>query len=151
MKINMEHSCIQLNDLPDEILVIILKTLNNVEVLYSLMDVNKRLNKIVYDPIFTSGLALMIRTSQNPVDSLPNPMLDRFCLRILPTIHHTIKSLYLESLSMERILRATSYPNVSQLGLFNVQETAINLFTGKIFHLIYKSRIHLNKFLFSFR
>jgi hypothetical protein len=29
----MEYSCIQLNDLPDEILMIILKKLNNLEVL----------------------------------------------------------------------------------------------------------------------
>jgi hypothetical protein len=57
-------------------------------------------------------------TSNNFVYPLSNPVLGEFCLRILPKIHYQIKSLYLESLSMERIL-ATNYPNLSQLGLFN--------------------------------
>ena len=52
----MEYSCVQLNDLPDEILLIILKKLSNIEVFYSLLDVNKRLNKITYDSIFTNRL-----------------------------------------------------------------------------------------------
>jgi len=127
------YSCIQFNDLPDEILMTILKKLNNVIVLYYFIGVNKRLNKIVHDPIFTRGLTLMICTSKDPVYPLPNPILDRFCFRILPEIHHQIKSLYLESLSMERILLATNYPNLFELGLFNIQETAIHRFTGKIF------------------
>jgi len=55
----MEYSCLQLNDLPDEILLIIFKKLNNVALLYSLFDVNKRLNKILHDPIFTSHLNLL--------------------------------------------------------------------------------------------
>jgi len=115
MKINMGYSFIQLNDLPDEILMIILKKLNNLEVLYSLIGVTKRLNKIVHDPIFTHYLTLMSWASNNFVYPLSNPVLGEFCLRILPKIHYQIKSLYLESLSMERIL-ATNYPNLSQLG-----------------------------------
>jgi hypothetical protein len=38
----MEYSRIQLNDLPDEILMIIFKKLANADVLYSLSGVNKR-------------------------------------------------------------------------------------------------------------
>jgi hypothetical protein len=56
----MEYSCIQLNDLPDEILMIILKKLNNLEILYSLIGVNKRSNKIVHDTIFTHGFCLLM-------------------------------------------------------------------------------------------
>ncbi len=52
----MGYSFIQLNDLPDEILMIILKKLNNLEVLYSLIGVNKRLTKMVHDPNFYSLL-----------------------------------------------------------------------------------------------
>jgi hypothetical protein len=40
----MKRSLVQLNDLPDEILMIILKKLDNDQVLYSLIGVNKRLN-----------------------------------------------------------------------------------------------------------
>ena len=53
---NMFNSCVRLNDLPDEILTIIFKKLNNLEVLYSLQGVNQRLNKIIRDQIFASRL-----------------------------------------------------------------------------------------------
>ncbi|CAF3245281.1 unnamed protein product, partial [Rotaria sp. Silwood2] len=56
-------------------------------------------------------------------------MLDRFCLQILPAIHHHIKWLNLESSSMKSILRATNYPNLYGLGLFDIDtETARYLF-----------------------
>ncbi|CAF3437309.1 unnamed protein product [Rotaria sp. Silwood2] len=66
----MEYSYIQLNDLPDEILMIIFKKLANVEVLYSLSGVNKRLNKIVHDSIFTNDLSFLMSTS-NGLEKLP--------------------------------------------------------------------------------
>jgi len=55
----MVHSLIELIDLPDEILMTIFKKLNNVQVLYSLFDVNERLNQILYDLDFTSHLTLL--------------------------------------------------------------------------------------------
>ena len=132
----MKYSSIQLNDLPDEILLIILKKLTNVEVLYSLIGVNKRFNKIVHDSIFTSNLTLIRRLSNDSIDPLPYPILDRFCLQILPEIHHKIKWLNIESSSMERILLSTNYPNLYGLGLYNIDiEKTKQLFTGKIFYL----------------
>jgi hypothetical protein len=121
-------------DLPDQILTIIFKKLNNVVVLNSLIGVNKRLNTIVHKPIFTSHLSFMSRLSNNCVFPLPTPILDRFCLQILPDIHDKIRWLDLESSSMERILLSANYPNLYGLGLFHMQEeTALRLFTGKIF------------------
>jgi hypothetical protein len=55
----MDYSFIKLTDLPDEILMIIFKKLYNFEVLYSLIDINDRLNKIALDSIFTSDLTLI--------------------------------------------------------------------------------------------
>jgi hypothetical protein len=55
----MEHSSVELNDLPDEILMIILKKFYNVQILYSLIGVSQRLNTIIHDPIFTSHLTLI--------------------------------------------------------------------------------------------
>ncbi|CAF1310380.1 unnamed protein product [Rotaria sordida] len=127
----MKYSFIELNDLPNEILMIILKKLHNVEILYSLIDVNKRLNTIVHDPIFTSYLALMTSSSNCLFDRLTDTILDRFCLQILPKIHHKIEFFNLESSSMERILLLTNYPNLYGLGLYNLaSETARDLFTG---------------------
>jgi hypothetical protein len=128
----MEHLSMKLNDLPDEILILILKKLHDVEVLYSLIGANKRLNRIAHDSTFTSHLTLYFLNKC--ISPLPDPMLDRFCLQILPKIHHKIKWLNLESTSMERILLATNYPNLNGLGLYGIDvEKALSLCNGKLF------------------
>jgi hypothetical protein len=141
---NIPYSCVQLNDLPDEILMIIFKKLDNTELIYSLTDLNIRFNKIIYDSIFTTYLTLVRFGPSHStvlrsllmyfVYPLPDPILDRFCSHILPKIHEKVKWLDLEPLSMERILRATNYPNLSRIALFNIQvERVVQLFSGKIF------------------
>jgi len=134
----MECSYVQLLNLPDEILMIIFKKLDNVEVLYSLMNINMRFNKIVRDPTFTSQIALMKQNSSTNLTSpLSDIVLDRFCLKILPQIHEKIKSLKLETLSMERVLLAVNnYPNLHQLDIFIMNKNIdMHLFTSKIFQL----------------
>ncbi|CAF4898214.1 unnamed protein product [Rotaria sp. Silwood1] len=127
---NMENSFIQLTDLPDEILMNILKQISHVDVLYSLIGVNKRLNNIAHDRIFTSYLNLMISCSHGNIYPLPNPILDRFCFQILPEIHDNIQWLNLESSSMERILLSTNYPNLYRLDLYDLDiEKAKDFFT----------------------
>ncbi|CAF1019718.1 unnamed protein product [Rotaria sordida] len=130
----MEYSCIGLSDLPAEILMIIFKKLNNLDVLYSLQGVNQRLNHIIYDPIFTSRLTFVKRLLHNFIDVFHcNMVLNRFCLQILPEIHDKIKWLDLESSSMKYILHAAHYPNLHTLGLYNInQESARYLFTDEI-------------------
>ncbi|CAF4209242.1 unnamed protein product, partial [Rotaria sordida] len=90
----MEYLSIKLNDLPDEILILILKKLCNVEVLYTLIDVNKRLNAIAHDSTFANHLTLLCK-QDDLISPLPDPMLDRFCSQILPSIHYKVKSLKL--------------------------------------------------------
>ncbi|CAF2043383.1 unnamed protein product [Rotaria magnacalcarata] len=124
----MEHLPIKLNDLPDEIIVFILRKLYNVDVLYSLVGVNKRFSAIAHDSIFTSRLTLTY-FSNDFTYPLPDPMLDRFCSKILHEIHHKIKRLHLEPTSMQRILLATNYPNLCELGLYSIDvEEAVSLF-----------------------
>jgi len=130
---NMEYLDIQLTDLPDEILMTIFKQLNGAEILYSLIGVNKRLNKIVHDSNFTSMLTLLNYHLDGSISSLSYPMLDRFCSEILPEINHKIEWLNLELSSMARILLSTNYPNLFGLGLYDLEiEIAKYLFTGKI-------------------
>jgi hypothetical protein len=135
MKINMFNSCIGLNDVPDEILIYIFQKLNNTEVLYSLQGVNKRLNQIIHDPIFTSRLAFVEWLSHHFTDLFCcDTMLDRFCLEILPDIHQNIKWFELELSSMKHVLHAATYPNLVTLALHNInKESAQSLFTGNIF------------------
>ncbi|CAF4357909.1 unnamed protein product, partial [Rotaria socialis] len=89
-----EYSSAQLIDLPDEILLIIFKNLNKRDV-FSLT----LFNYLPCDCIYP----------------LPDLILDQFYLQILPKIHHKIKSLDLEPLSMKRLLLSRNYPNLFRL------------------------------------
>ncbi|CAF2527333.1 unnamed protein product [Rotaria sp. Silwood2] len=116
----------------------------NSEVLYSLLHVNKELNRIVCDSVFTYRLNLL-RLVPNHLIVLKSlsrcfiyPLLDsilnRSCLQILPQICDNIKWLNLASFSIARLFFAANYPNLHEFGLYNIEaEEAINLFSGKIF------------------
>ena len=143
--IEMERSLVELNDLPDEILLTIFQNLDNVFLLNTLMYVSKRLHTIVRDPLFTSHLALTKQMLDGSVHPLSDSTLDRFCSQILPEIHCQIKWLGLEASSMERIFLAADYPNLCGVGLFDISiETAVSLF-GKKFNLsiYWKQRLRM--------
>ncbi|CAF2956719.1 unnamed protein product [Rotaria sp. Silwood2] len=112
------------------------------EVLYSLLDVdNQRLDMIVQDKTFTKSLNFVLTPSTNDILSIADPILDRFCINILPRIGLNIKSLILESGSMERILLAADYPNLAELKLFNFNnKIASHYFTVKssVHHIFQK-------------
>jgi hypothetical protein len=86
----------------------------NDEVLYSLMGVNQRLNRIVREKIFTRDLCLLRHCSCD------DSTLDRYCSQILPDIGHQIECLFLQGTSIEHALQATNYPNLKSLGLRDV-------------------------------
>ena len=135
----MVFSFDEINHLPDELLLIILKNLSNIQVLHSLFDVNQRLNTIVHDSIFTSHLTLFERLtdsngflSNDYISPLSDSMIKRFCLQILPEIRHKVKWLDVEPTSIEHVLLATKYSNLNGLGVYKVDiDTAISLFTNK--------------------
>ncbi|CAF3094044.1 unnamed protein product [Rotaria sp. Silwood2] len=88
---------------------------------------------------------------------LSDPMLDQFCLRILPEIHHRIKWLNLESSCMKQILLATNYPNLCGLGLYNIDsEKALSLFIDAydklivplLQHMSTLEKLHLNVYVY---
>ncbi|CAF2788703.1 unnamed protein product [Rotaria sp. Silwood2] len=110
-------------DLPNEILLMIIKKLDNIDVLYSLFGINnERLDILLQEDVFTNTLNF-VRTS-----SITDNKLDRFYTYILPRFHHCIKKLVLETISMERILLAGDYPNLTSLELFNFDQEQISLF-----------------------
>lgn len=123
----MNQSDIQIFDLPNEILLYIMKKLDNMDVLYSLFGINnKRLDILVEDGVFTNILNFT-RTS-----SITDVKLDRFCTSILPRIHRSIKKMILETTSMDHILLVADYPNLTSLELFNFgQEIVCRYFTDK--------------------
>jgi len=133
VEINMNQSIVILLHLPSEILHIILKKLNNMDVLYSLLGVdNQRLDTILLDKTFTNSLSFVLTTTTNDLLPITGSMLDLFCIDILPKIHCNVKFLTLHSEFMERILRAADFPNLSELRLYNVSDNTISrYFTGK--------------------
>jgi hypothetical protein len=68
------------------------------------------------------------------ISSMSGSILDRFCIDIVPRIHKNVKSLILESDSMECILHAGNYPNLTKLEIFSFnQAIASRYFMSKIF------------------
>jgi hypothetical protein len=123
---------VKLTDILDEMLLLILNKLTNIQVLYSLIGVNIRLDKIASDPFFTKHLTFLTRSSNGFTNLFDNSMFNRFCSEILPRIHCKIKWLTLEPLCMERILLAADYSNLQVLSLFNVErETIVRFFGAK--------------------
>ncbi|CAF1064472.1 unnamed protein product [Rotaria sordida] len=123
----MNQSDIGLLDLSNEILLIILKKLDNIDVLYSLFGINnQRLEILLQDDVFANTLNLATTSS------ITDLKLERFCTYILPRSNHCIKKLILETTSMERILLAGNYPNLTALELINFEQKKVfHYFTGK--------------------
>ncbi|CAF2819780.1 unnamed protein product [Rotaria sp. Silwood2] len=123
----MNLSKVALLDLPNEILFMIFKKLDNIDVLYSLLDVdNQRLDIIAQENTFTNTLNFLIITLTDDILSLTDSIVDRFCTNILPRIHQNVKSLILDSLSMERILLVGDYPNLTEIKLFNFNDKIVS-------------------------
>jgi hypothetical protein len=123
-------------DLPNETLFLILKQLDNVDVLYSLLGIkNQRLDIIAQEQIFSNTLNLVpISESTDEISSFSGPILHRFCNDILPRIHMNVKSLILDTGSMECIVGAGNYPSLTELKLYNFNEAIVShYFTGMLF------------------
>jgi hypothetical protein len=74
-----------------------------------------------------------VTTSTEDICPIDDLLFDRFCLDILPRIDYSVKSLILEAGSMERILRAATFPNLTELKVFHLYEKVFShYFTGRI-------------------
>ncbi|CAF0981964.1 unnamed protein product [Rotaria sordida] len=138
----MNQHNVHLLDLPNEILFFILKKLDNIHVLYSLLGINnQRLHIIAQEQIFTNILNF-VSISQS-TDEIFSTILNRFCTSILPIIHKNVKSLIVDSISMECILRASNYPNLTELKLFNFNKAIVSQYfmDDSLFGHIFKQQI----------
>ncbi|CAF4543965.1 unnamed protein product, partial [Rotaria sp. Silwood2] len=124
----MNYYDVHLLDLPNDILFLILRKLNNIDVFYSLSGIdNQRLDNIVQHQISTNILNFVsISQSTDEVSLIASIILDRFCASILPRIHENAKYLIVESVSMECILRVTYYPNLIKLKIFNFNKVIVS-------------------------
>lgn len=136
LHLKMNRNDVHLVDLPSEILFVILKKLDNIDVLFSLLGINnQRLDIIAQEQIFSKILNFVsISQSTDEISSISDPILHRFCNDILPRIHINVKCLILDSVSMECILRAGNYPNLTELKLYNFNKAIVSrYFMGKLF------------------
>jgi len=101
-ELTVNRSDVHLLDLPDEISLIILEKLHNIDVFHCLLNINnERLNILAQENIFSNT---------------------QFCIDILLKIRHNVKCFILESVSMECILLAIDYPNLTELKIFNFEQ-----------------------------
>ncbi len=111
----MSHKTVHLLDLPDEILLLIMKKLGSMDVLYSLLDVNKRLDQLARSIDNTKCIDFSI-VSPNVESHLINDVkLVRFRDEILPQIHNDVVEFRLNYFCMKPILLACKYPNLSMI------------------------------------
>jgi hypothetical protein len=138
----LDMSNLNILDLPDEILFIIFKKLNMVDVLYSLVDVNRQLDRLALDFLYIRHLDITtnmtIKSLYNQTFSIDTQVLSRICEKILPRIHHQVQKLTVEQYSMKQVLVAASYPQLYSLSLLNFQEKRLYRYlTGTLFNFVY--------------
>jgi hypothetical protein len=127
-------------DLPDEILLIILKKINTIDLLHSLVDVNQRFDRLAFDSLNVRDLDMSNVMNINSLydqASIDIPVLARICEKILPRIHHQVHKLSVEQHSMPQILLAGNYPQLYSLSLINFQEEILYQYlTGMAFSFV---------------
>jgi hypothetical protein len=127
----MNDSTVNILSLSDEMLLDIYNKLDNMDVLHSLIGVNRKLDRLARDITFTQSVDLLTILSNENNDSIKKSILDRFCFDILPRIQYNIQSLTLDSLSIDRVFRSGNYSKLHKLTLLNLQyEMASHIFNG---------------------
>ncbi len=103
-----------------------MEKLQPIDVLYSLVGVNKRLNIIVGNVISRSTIYLVKISPTLRICSLYKSELDRLCLYTLPQMHHHIKMMFVESSSGD-------YPNLYVFGFVGLTYArSLNYFSGML-------------------
>ncbi|CAF4894037.1 unnamed protein product [Rotaria socialis] len=95
-------------DLLDEILLIIFNKLNTIDALYSLVDVNERFNRLVFNALHIHNLDtinMVIRSYYDRRFSIDDNILSKICEKILPRIYHQLNELIVEQNSVKHIFR----------------------------------------------
>ena len=116
---------VNLLDLPNEIFLILMKKLNMVDVLYSLVDVTDRWNDLILNPLYVRLVDLTcVRVAPNDdwIYSTDDHVIDRLCQDVLPRINDHVKELIVDQHSLGRVFHATSYPQLESLALIDIDD-----------------------------
>ena len=125
-------------DLPNEILLFILNKLKTIDVLYSLVDINKRFNRLIFNSLHIRNLDttnMVMKSYFNRNFSMDKNVILRISEKILPRIFHQLNELIVEQNSLKHIL-TVNYPQLDSLSLVNFQkEILFQYLTGTLFVL----------------
>ncbi|CAF2919463.1 unnamed protein product [Rotaria sp. Silwood2] len=141
----LNNNDITILDLPDEMLRNIFNKLNMVDMLYSLVDVNQRFDRLALDSLYIHHFDLVIKRDDIHNFSVDTHIIDRICSKILPRINDKVTKFTLEPLSMERVFSTVHYPQLYSLSFVNFQpkilsqylsdKTMIRLLENQITHI----------------
>ena len=113
-------------DLPDEILLLILKELPMVDILSFLADVHPRLHGLAHDFLYIRRLDLTglstIKSRCSDLCPTADEVQSRLVTKTLPRLHSQVRHLTVESDSIKEIIAAATYPQLSSLSLRHFQE-----------------------------
>ena len=117
---------LHLLDLPDELLLLILKQLDDIDILSSFSGIgNHRLHRLTCRKTSPTHLHF-------PLNFLSDSLLERLTQQIFAQIHHRVESLILPTELLERVLLRDHFPNLTELTLHNFQrDTSLHHFTGE--------------------
>ncbi|CAF1590981.1 unnamed protein product [Rotaria sordida] len=135
----MNPSFNELNNLPNEILVKMLKYLSHYDILYSFYDINERFNSIIKNYFLKNNLTLII--NNDSLISFDNKILESV-YEIIPMIENNIKCINIDSLIIENIIDRANYPNLKQVTIYTSLQESINIFIdGSLFIKIFGQKI----------
>ncbi|CAF3570312.1 unnamed protein product [Rotaria sp. Silwood1] len=96
-----------------------------IDVLYSLVGVNQRFDRLALDPLYIHHLNLMVESMLTNNFSVGKQVLDRICEEILPRINNKINKLIVDRYSIERVFRVVVYPQLYSLTFANFQQVTL--------------------------
>ena len=103
-------NCMNIFDLPDEMLCAILNKLSMVDVFYSLVDVNERFDRVALDSMCNHHVDLVLKRSIQYVPSTDAQIVDQICRKVLPRINSHVYKLSVEPLALNCVLGIANYP-----------------------------------------
>ena len=122
-------------DLPNEIIITVMQQLNTVD-RFNLRGLNTRLDNILFDSIVTRHLSLFKYLPNDRIVPLDETTLYLYCAHILPHIRTNIRSLGLDSIAIEPVFTETTYPNLHNLDLHDINyEIVQHIFNSKKFDI----------------
>ncbi|CAF1592005.1 unnamed protein product [Rotaria magnacalcarata] len=130
------HENTNILDLPNEMLLAIMSKLSKIDVLYSLVGVNRQFDQLIIDPFYIHDLDFTRKLLFDDISPIDKQTLDRICGKILPRINDKVNKLTVEPLSIERIFHAVDYAQLYSLSLVNFSQEIL------LRHIIDNAVIH---------